>query len=254
MISRYDASLNGVSISSINPAIVVTDIQYAEAGRKHQTYSLANMDGGQIYQSTKEKASVTILFMIRAYDVAERQRICRDIGRWAQMGGELKCNDREGQKLVCVCDAKPYISSAMRWTDNLPVTFTAYEIPYWQEVSISSLSLSGANGSGTLFVPGDAPETLVETTITASAALSSVSLTVNGKTMTLSELSIASGESIVVSYDEHGILSIKTGTTSLLNKRTGADDLRAVCGEKNSVSFTASASCTVVFRARGRWD
>ena len=87
----------------------------------------------------------------------------------------------------------------------------------------------------------------------AGASLSSVSLTVNGRTLSLTGLSVSNGDTIKITYDDQMIQSIKVGTTSLLGKRTGVDDLIANSGEYNTVSFTSSASVTVTFKARGLW-
>jgi len=54
-------------------------------------------------------------------------------------------------------------------------------------------------------------------------------------------------------YDDNMIQRIMDDTTSLLSKRTGADDLIAVCGERNRMAFTASGNADVVFSARGAW-
>ena len=53
--------------------------------------------------------------------------------------------------------------------------------------------------------------------------------------------------------DEH-FLHIRDGNNnSLLEKRTpySSDDLRAVAGQENNVSFTANKSVNVVFKVRG---
>ena len=107
--------------------------------------------------------------------------------------------------------------------------------------------------SGTLYVPGSGDEALVEAEVTAGGAMSSFVVNANGESMTLSGLSIGSGGVVKITYDDQMILSIKTGTTSLLTKRTGADDLRAKCGESNTLAFTADVAASVVYRVRGLW-
>lgn len=254
MISRYSAALNGISLESINPKILLTDIMADPPNRKVSTYMMAQRDGGRITRNYKEKASVTIRFMIREYDIAKRQVICQQICAWAKDGGKLVTNDRIGQELTCVCDQQPTISSALHWTDELSVTFTAYELPYWREVNPATLTLTGSTGSGAIYIPGSAPGTVMEVSVTAKATITSLSFTVGDTTMQLTGLNIANGATVEISYDEHMIQSIKTGTTSLLNKRTGADDLVARCGASNTVSYTASGNCDVTFRGKGLWE
>lgn len=251
MMSRYEAILNGVALSSFSD-VVITDIQYQTPNLRNEVYAVAKRQGSRIRRRYIEKATVVISFMIRAYNIDHRKQICGEISKWAKNGGILETNDMMGKRLRCVCDQFPSITSALRWTDTLKIAFSAYSFPFWEEKYPVSLTL--ANGaSGSLFVPGNVDEALIEATVTANASISSFALTANGKTLTLSGLSMTSGQTAVISYDDDMIQSIKIGTTSILNKRTGADDLIAKCGESNALSVTASGSVSAVFSVRGVW-
>lgn len=253
MISRYEAYLNGVALSSVSADIVILDIEYSTPGARDEMFTVAKRQGARVHRRYVEKTSVAINFAIRNYDTRVRQRICGAVVKWAKNGGILKINDREGQRLHCVCDTPPVITSALRWTDTLRVAFVAYSLPFWEEVVPSVLQLSGTQEEGLLYVPGNVDGAMVGAAITANAALSTVTLGVNGSTLTLSGLSIASGQVINITYDENMIQSIKVGSTSLLSKRTGADDLVAKCGETNTFTLSADASVTVNFSVRGLW-
>lgn len=254
MISRYEAFLNGVSLQSISPDILIHDISYGAPVFQDDTYSVAKRNGARLFRRSFDSISVTIKFEIHAYSVANRQAICQAVCMWAKGGGQLKTNDREGLFLQCVCSQFPTIESARNWTDELTIAFTAYTFPFWQDVAQTSIALSsGTSGSTSKFIAGSADGALVEASVKANASLSSVSLTVNGRTLSLTGLSVASGSTIVISYDTDGIQSIKVGNTSLLNKRSGADDLLVNCGASNSFSFSASASVDVTFVVRGIW-
>lgn len=250
---RHEAILNGTALSTLHPSIYILDISYPPPAIRTESFSVAKRDGARIRRQYIEKNTVTIQMMVRAYDVKQRQQICGEIARWARAGGILETNDRPGQQLRCICETAPTIASALKWTDPVTVTFSAYEKPFWEEKIQSALTLTGANASGSLYVPGDAGITFIEATITANAPLASVTIQAGEDALTLSGLSIASGGSIIISYSDDMIQSIKTGTTSLLNKRTGADDLRAACGGTTAVSISASASVTAQLKARGLW-
>ena len=253
MISRYEAYLNGVALSSVSADILILDVEYPTPTIRTETFSVARRQGLRVHRQYIEKTSVTISFTIRNYDTRARQSICGAVAKWAKNGGILTINDRVGQRLRCVCDTPPMISSALRWGDTLRLVFVAYSLPFWEEVVPSVLQLSGTQENGLLFVPGDVDGAMVEATITANAALTTVTLGVNNLEMVLSGLSISSGQSISITYDDNMIQSIKVGTTSLLNKRTGADDLLVNCGEVNSFSISADASVTVNFSVRWLW-
>lgn len=253
MISRYEAYLNGVALSTISADILITDVEYSAPSIRTDVFSVAKRHGARIYRRYVDKTSVTISFAIRNYDTRARQMICGNVAKWAKNGGILKVNDRDGQRLRCVCENPPSISSALRWTDTMRIVFSAYALPFWEENIPSALQLTGTSATGVLYVPGNVDGAMMEASIKANAALSSVTIGVNGQTLTLSGLSVASGNTIKISYDDNMIMSIKQGNTSLLNKRTGVDDLIVNCGERNIVTLTASASVTADLTARGLW-
>lgn len=254
MISRYEVTLNGISLSSIADEIVILDVSYGEPAFSDVRYKTAKRNGSRSDGRIFSSSSVSISFEIHAYDLRDRQAIRNAVCAWAKNGGRLEINDRDGQFLQCECSQFPAVASVRNWTDPFTITFTGNEIPFWQEITPSAVTMTaGTSGSGSLFVPGSADNALVEANIHTNATITSVSITVNGRTLTLSGISVASNNDIKITYDDKAIQSIKVGTTSLLDKRTGVDDLLAKCGELNTVSFTSNASATVTISARGYW-
>lgn len=253
MRSRYEAFLNDIALSSISADLQVLDISYAVPSIKNVTYTVAKRDGQRVARRYTDQASVTITFELHIYDTVKRQAACQNVAAWAAKGGVLRTSDRMGQQLTCICTTMPTITSAMRWNDALAVTFTAFPYPYWQAITPSTLTLTGTTNEGTLYVAGSAESAYVEAQITANAQLSTIALTAGDRTLTLSGLSIPQGGVIRLYYDADGIQHITYGNVSLLNKRTGADDLTAKCGEYNAMSYTANAAVECVFIAKGAW-
>lgn len=254
MISRYDAFLNGQALSAIHPDILVLDIRHTPASFKTESYTTAKRHGSRVYRRQADKASVQITFEIHSYSTVTRQAICQAVAQWARKGGILTTTDRPGQILDCICETPPSIASALRWTDPLTIVLTAYTLPFWQEANQSVLTLAqGTSGNGQLYVPGVVQDALVEVDATAKAKITSLSLTVGGRTIALSGLNVASGTVIKIAYDAEQIQSIKAGNTSLLDKRTGVDDLTLDCGESTLCSFTSDAAVQVTFKTRGLW-
>lgn len=256
MISRYRVWLNDVSMDSISPDILIHDIQYADVQFQDYFSNRARSNGGYLSNRYLRDAAVTITFEIHRYRPADRQRICEDVAKWAMEGGILKTNDRIGEQLRVLCKAPPVIASALNWTDELSLTFFAPGLPYWEDEIETTLTLTGTSGSGTLLCGGYAADGFVEVDLTANAAgLTNFTLTVGSTTMTVSGLTnMARGAKVYIGYDDEHFLYIKDGSdNSLFDKRSpvGHDDLRAVAGQENTVSFTANKNVTVVFRTRG---
>lgn len=253
MISRYEVWLDGQALSEISQDILVLDIQYPPLSYANSVIRSAKRQGARLYRRQVDENSVTVLFEIHAYDTRMRQEICNAVETWASKGGVLKTSDRDGKQLRCVCKTPPAIRSARDWTEPLSIVFVAYALPFWQETIPATLTLSGTSGSGNLYVPGSIEDTFVEAEITANAALSQIILQAGNTSMTLSGLSVSSGQKIVISYDDEMIQQIKVGNTSLLDKRSGADDLRVDSGQSSEFSFASSASASVTFTVRGLW-
>lgn len=253
MISRYSVTLNNTTLASLDSSILVLDVNYPARNTQDKTFEIAKRHGSRFYDRKFGEAYVTVSFEIHEYDISDRQEVCAKVVKWAKNGGVLEINDRPGQYLQCVCTSFPTVESARNWTDPLSITFTGYAIPFWQEKTAVTKTLTGTDDGGVLNVPGNVDDALVECQVTAGASVTTFSLTVNNTTMTLSGLSLSSGNVVSITYDTNGIQSIKQGNTSLLSKRTGADDLLALCGESNELYISADASITAVFSVKGLW-
>jgi hypothetical protein len=252
--------MDGVALSSINPNILILDIGADSKQQNISTSAIGNRHGARIVKKKFETAKVTISLEIHEYDIVKRQAVCQDIARWALNGTYLTINDRPGQRLRVVCEALPTIESAKKWLDEVQVVFAGYNPPFWEEENVMAVTLGGTNGatsgSTTAKIPGNANETLISATITAKASVSSFSVTANGKTISLSGLSLSSGDAVTIDYDDNMIIRIRKGTTSLLDKRTAAsaDDLMVDSGKENAFSFTSSGNAVVSFNIRGWWQ
>lgn len=252
MRSRHDVYLNGIALSSIHPALIVLDIQYPITSVNSTTATLAQRDGSTLLTQRRAAARVDITFELHIYSTVERQQACAQVVAWAMAGGLLTTSDRPGQQLRVKCLTAPSITSASKWTQSLTVSFTAYERPYWEEINQVSLTLTGTSNQGTLYVPGNAGQTVLEVTVKPASTMANITLTAD-TTMTLTGVAAAAASPLVIDYDERMIQRIKRGTVSVLDKRTGADDLLVTCGQYNTISYSASANVNAVFLARGVW-
>lgn len=249
---RYEAYMDGTALSSLDPSILVLDIQPVAPQINSTFASLANRPGSMVMRRKKASASVQITFEIHEYNIAKRQSVCQRVAKWAD-GAILVTNDRPDQRLHCICEQYPVVS-AKGWTEPITMTFTGYLIPYWEEANPVTVSLTGTDEETTVYIPGNAGEALVSATVKANASVSSFTLTVGDTSITLSGLSMAANDTVTIAYDENLIQSIKKGNTSILDKRTGADDLLAKSGEMVDFSIIASASVTATFTVRGCWN
>ena len=252
MINRYEAYRDGVALSSIDGAIMILDIQYPPVSISYRTGRVANRQGVRTYGEYVGETSVTIVFEIHEYDTVKRQAICRRVARWAMYGKYMTTSDRPEERLRCVCDDPPSIQSVKKWTDQIKMTFTAQVLPFWEEVNETRLTITGASGSQSLYIPGNVRGTLVTVSIKANAACENITIASGSTMMMLKGLGLEANDVVLIDYDDNMILRIlKNGTTSILSKRSGSDDLLVDSGKFNTFVVSASASVTATFYVRG---
>lgn len=255
MISRYEVTLNGEKLSEINKNLLILNVEYPAPEYNNTVFSPSNREGIVVTKRKKGQAKAVVTFELHVYDIAQRQAVYQDVVSWCKDGGILEINDRPGMRLRAICEEYPTIDSVRDWTNPLSITFASTAYPYWEDVSETVVTISGANARGNINVPGNIGETFTTVTVTATNAINRLSVSVNGNTIELTDVSIAKNSVVTFGYSEEGILFIKNGNTSLLNKRTGAsaDDILAVCGKSNKISVTASAAVSARFSVRGCW-
>lgn len=255
MMTRYEAWLNKKSLSAIDPAIYIRDIAY-EAPRFVITASDKPKGNGQrVTRCRVQSTSVTISIEIRERDVARRNEICQRVQAWAAKGGKLTTNDRRGQQLNVICENPTTVSSALKWTQVLPMTFTAYEQPFWEDEHPRKAVLEGTNDKGTLYAPGNGAQTRVEVQVEnkSSGAINTLTLKAGGTTFEFTGLGLAAGATLNIDHDEMGLLRIRVGEESKMHCRTAAsdDELLIETGAYSEVSAAAGGTVKATFKARG---
>lgn len=247
-------ALGGVSFLGLDEKLYLEEIEEApnivvETGKRPYY--------GQILLNTPgvDTLTVTLTFMVKKCDRQERQDVIDKVSGWATEG-YLTVGHRPGKRLYVVCTQRPK-TKTFSWTERMTIIFTAYSESCWEEVTPTTLTLTGTSASTSTFKPNGTRPCFLEAEITnaGSAALTSLTLTANGKSIALSGISVAVGSKVTIAYDERHLLSIKSGSTSLLAYRTAAsqDDLLLNPGVNNSVSIVTNVTCSTVLKARGMW-
>lgn len=255
MMTRYEAWLDKKSLSVIDPSIYILDIAYASPRFLTDTSDIPGRNGRRVSGRYARTTSVVITIEIHEHDTARRQEVCRRVQAWAMKGGMLTTNDRRGQRLRVICDSPPDIASALKWTQPIKMTMTAYEQPFWEDEYPRTATLTGTSDSASLYVPGIGAQTRVEASVrnASGGTIEALTLAAGGTTMKFKGLALANGETLEIGYDENDLLTIHVGGTSKMSCRTGDsdDDLMADTGAHVALSVSAGADVSATFRARG---
>ena len=255
MITRYRASLDRVNLDALAPEIMILDIAHGTPVFTNQASALAGRSGQIVTGRTVPSCSVTITIEIHTQDTQRRQAVCTLVQRWAMGGGKLRVNSRPHHFLQVICDRPPTVPSELRWTGKITIGLTANEIPYWQEDTERTARATTEKGAS-LYVAGTVEDTPVGAEISNNSGqtVNTLTITAGDTVFSFTDLALASGETLRIGQDERGLLYIRAGGASKMDKRTpeSSDELRIRQNEHVSVSVTADATVTAVFKARGR--
>lgn len=286
MFLRFDASLNGQKFSDIAQELILTDIVEMPVTVDTTLSAMANMHGQRLTSNVRTALSVQLVFLIRTQDINLRAGVRDLVATWARDGGMLTVNYRPGLKLYVACTVPPAQESALKWTQELTLTLTAYEIPYWQSETPAELNtITESMGDGMFFaadvlsVPGTA-ERMPATTIivknaatSQTAAMTSVRIDAVDATMTVVEnprrnfatrtkieltgMSIEPGNGVKITHDAIGTLKItnlKTGE-SLMSARTAQsdDELMVYPGHDTEIMLSTDQLASLSVSTNGWW-
>lgn len=253
-LKRLNAWINDAALRDVDSRLCITEISEPEADTTMEWATSPGTSGQRLVRRTRQAKKVRVEFDIRELlDLTARAAIVTAANGWAA-DGILKVSYRPGQQLRVMLSQAANIEGARDVTGKFTIEFQTGAYPYWEDEVAEALALSGSMGSGTLRVPGQAA-TQPEIDITpSSSTLTGITLTIGGKAMEFSGISVSSGTTLKIRHDDRGLLTVKAGSTSLLNKRTAAsaDDWLLKPGSA-SVSYTANTACAVNVRARGRY-
>lgn len=255
MMTRYEAWLDKKSLSAVDPSVYILDIAYGSPRFAIDTADKPGRNGQHVTGMNARNSSVVITFEIREQDTERRQEVCRRVQAWAMGGGVLTTRDRRGQRLCVICEDPAAISSALKWTQPLKITLTAYEQPFWEDEYPRSASVSGTNATKSLYVPGIGAQTRAEASVKnlSGGTIDALTLKAGGTTFDFVGLGLGAGETLEVGYDENDLLTIRVGDVSKMSCRTAEsdDDLMLTTGKSESVSVYSGGEVSATFKARG---
>lgn len=255
MARRLDVWLNRASLREVDARIIIENIIDNAPEMDIEWGAYAGRAGQRIITRRRASREISVEFRIRElFDLAERQRILNAVCQWAQ-DGWLQTNVQADKRIYVRATGWPGITTPRDYTETFTVTFAAADSPYWEDDYPTTASItSGTTGAATITNLGSeaAPADLTATVTTGT--LTSLSVTVGASSISLTGLSVTAGNDVRITHDETGTISIKSGTTSLLDKRTAvsADDLICEPGQ-NAVGFTANTAVSVLVITRGRY-
>ena len=255
----HRAALNGVQLDEIDPRIIIKGIEGGAGKDTVSTAGLGSGDGTRITNKRRDSMEVAVRFSmnIRRDALSEREAVLEAINAWAAKCGWLTINYKPDRQLLVDEAVTPGEGDIWKRTSEYTITFRAHAVPYWQQAGVTSASTgSGNTGSGAIQVAGSA-ETVADAELKnmSGATINTVSITIGGNTMNFEDLGLGNGQSLVIDHiiaDGIPVVRIRVGSSSVLGKRTGADDFNLQPGA-NGFTFSAQRACRLTVSCRGRF-
>lgn len=270
----YDASLNGVSIHTLAEEIILRDIVENPANMDIQTAKRSMHPGTRETSSIRRKLEIDLVFVIYTQDSRRRAEIAGLVAAWANEGGWLTVNTRPGMRLHVTPTQMPSQGSALRWQEDITLTLTAFEQPYWEDEGDGTLvnldtvwsDSEGMSQAFTVIRPsgnvGKVPVTCFAYNMD-EVPLTHLKIVVDDTFMEFKDMNIEGGGVFGgwfrIDYTDEDIMQIKNvrddENPSLMKYRTAesSDDLMARCNVNNQVSVYSDAALNITFYAKGRW-
>lgn len=271
----YDASLDGVSIHTLAEEIILRDIVENPASMDVKTVNRAMSPGMLETSRTRRKLEIDLVCVIYTQDSRRRAEIASMITAWANKGGWLTVNTRPGVGLRVRPGQTPGQGSSLRWQEDITISLTAYEIPYWEEEGLGATISFGTEWDDAVGMyvgsrvirpngnTGTVPVTCFAFNMAeATTPLTHLKIVVDHTMMEFEDMYIDGGGVLggwfEIAYDENGLLNIrniKSEDSSLMRYRTAEsnDDLLARCNKDNQIHVYSDAMVNITFYAKGRW-
>lgn len=248
-----DVWLDGIGLQSLDPSIVVVDVQEKVPKTEVESHNLPTSEGLLVTKNRRVSLSVVVQFAIIEQNIRRREDVLQKVRSWASQGKYLKMTHKEEKRLRVYVDSLPTLSSVNKYTGTLSVTFIAYYPPYWELDCVDKLTLSGSSGNGSFYIRGDDLNVLVDASIKPNGSLSDLTLKVGRSSITLTGFSV--NQEVTFSHVNDRWLAIKAGDVDLLPYRTpdSSDDLITSSGCRTDVSFSANCNVSITVSARGLW-
>lgn len=267
MLLRFEATLNGNKFSEIADEIILTDIIENPVEATTSTYRWANRPGQYFADKVRTALSVRLVYVIRTMDISRRAEIRDLVAAWAANGGTLTINSRPGKQLSVKMDNVPALDSSLKWTQELSVTLTAYAVPYWEDDTDVSISVSTVwnESRGEYYYANvihptgnvDAVPLRFMMLYTGTETLNRLKIISGSKAIEFTDMGVTRLNVVQITYDANGLLKAYKGSgVSLLPMRTpeSEDELFVTPGTDNQIYVLSDAEIPgASIICRGRW-
>ena len=258
MILSRRVALGGVQLDEIHERIVIRSV---DTSVPHEDVQAVNRMGGWGQRMTGNHWETLEVTVNAAIDVpktnlALRREIFEAITAWAMRKGWLTVSYLPERRLYVDKVVVPSSGDLWQWTNEFPITFRAYNVPFWQDTNQGTLTVNSiTKGDRTIEVTGQMPTVLNVTLENISGQnIAMANVTAGKSKILLSGLTFGGGSTLTISHGNDDLLrvKVKTGDTSssvYAKLQAGSTDLLQV----NPGTVTVGIECSRAVKATVSW-
>jgi hypothetical protein len=269
VLLRHRVALNGAELDELDGRIIIQSVR-TDSGKTSMTgISLFRRDGQRLTNVQRDTIDVEIGFglLIRKTDMAARAELLDIVNRWAYAaakengGAWLTVNYKVNRRMWVVLADPAEEGDLKDWANTFTITFRAYGVPYWQEISGQSYISNVGSSQFTIMDIGGSAQTVanIELHNESGQRIDTVTLRVGDSYMGFTGLGLDGNESLIIHHDNNGMLRIwirnaSNQFRSAMAQRawSSADDLYVNPG-KQTVGFSAQRACKMTVTVYGRY-
>lgn len=259
MILSRRIALGGVPLDSVDGSILIQSIV---PGTPLENVSAVNLMGGWGQKVTTEhyetlECSVSYTINVDKRDLTRRRQVFDRVNAWALKKGWLTLNFMPGKRMYVDKVIVPDMGDPRARDSEFTITFRAYNVPFWQDETPSrvSASVTGSSTSQTIRNRGNVRGVMdVTFTNTSGSTMTTFSVTIGGKTLALTGLTLGDGKLLQIHHGTDGLLRITEDGTSAYGKQSagGLTELVLEPGD-NTVTVAYGQTGDLELRCFGRY-
>lgn len=256
MILSRRIALNGNQLDEIHERVAILSIDTSIPNETVQTVSLMGGYGQRVTAQHWETMEVTVTYGIDVpkTEMETRRAIYEAVNAWARQMGWLTVSYMPGRRLYVDKVVYPSSGDMRQWTNEYPITFRAYNVPFWQdEQPAQAVSEIRSSGRLMLSVGGDVKTPVnIRFENKSGMSIATIQISAGGNTIKLQNLNLSGSGVMEITHTETGLLKITADGTSAYHKYSGSDDLMVNPGNVY-VDFSASRAGIWKASAYGRY-
>lgn len=259
---RHRVALNGTQLDEVDARVLVLGVSDAAGKETINAVSRFGGAGQRVTGRHRDTLDVTVRFglRIKADDMAARSALFEKVCAWAVGGGWLTLNYRPNRCIYVACAQLPSAGDLAEWNGEYSIVFRAYGVPYWQQATPVSVSVSGARTASRLLEVAGSADTVLNVSFAniSGMEIATFSISAGESRFDLENLGLAANETLLIDHAEDGLLRIRIqgvrGFRSALACRTAesSDDL-AVSPGAVTVAFSAQRAGQLTVSCYGRF-